>query len=42
MRDTEEMIINDVKTPATSMLMSTVFLPKPPMEKQLPRIWGNL
>lgn len=37
-REAEEMIINEVRMPATSILISTAFLPRPPKKIQHPRI----
>ena len=38
MRDVHEMIISDVRMPATSMLISTVRLHSPTKKKEVPRI----
>lgn len=39
MREKQEMIMSDVRTPTTSMLILTVRFPSPEREKLVPRIY---
>jgi hypothetical protein len=40
--DTHDIIMSDVKTPATSMLISTDFVPRPGSRKHMPGIYSSM